>query len=139
MAIFGVPITDEQDKAHAVKSAFQMIEKIRTMNNSKRMPFIHFGIGIHAGPAMTGSVGSAERKEYTVIGDTVNIASRVEQLNKEYHSTLIVTDVVYEAVRKDFTSLAKHTVQIRGKKESIEVCILDNSSYYSEHSNVSPK
>lgn len=82
MAIFGAPLSDPRAAAHALAAAREILAEIdRRAAAGEAVPRI--GIGLHLGTAMTGNVGSARRKEYTVIGDTVNLAARIEQLNKE--------------------------------------------------------
>jgi adenylate cyclase len=96
LAIFGAPIDDPFEAANAVAAAREMLSAIERGNVGDPWP-IRLGIGIHIGQAVAGTVGSPRRKEYTVIGDTVNLASRLESLNKEVGSQLIVSDAVREA------------------------------------------
>ena len=96
LAIFGAPIDDPLEAANAVEAAREMLERVGASNVGNPWP-IRLGIGIHIGQAVAGTVGSPRRKEYTVIGDTVNLASRLESLNKEVGSQLIVSDAVREA------------------------------------------
>jgi adenylate cyclase len=96
LAIFGAPIDDPLEAANAVEAAREMLNAIEANNIGHPWP-IRLGIGIHIGQAVAGTVGSPRRKEYTVIGDTVNLASRLESLNKEVGSQLIVSDAVREA------------------------------------------
>jgi class 3 adenylate cyclase len=95
LAIFGAPIDDPLEAANAVAAAREMLSVIERGNVGDPWP-IRLGIGIHIGQAVAGTVGSPRRKEYTVIGDTVNLASRLESLNKEVGSQLIVSDAVRE-------------------------------------------
>jgi adenylate cyclase len=96
LAIFGAPIDDPLEAANAVAAAREMLSAIDAGNVGDPWP-IRLGIGIHIGQAVAGTVGSPRRKEYTVIGDTVNLASRLESLNKEVGSQLIVSEAVREA------------------------------------------
>jgi adenylate cyclase len=96
LAIFGAPLDDPLEAANAVLAAREMLSAIGASNAGDPWP-IRLGIGIHIGQAVAGTVGSPRRKEYTVIGDTVNLASRLESLNKEVGSQLIVSDAVREA------------------------------------------
>ena len=98
LAIFGAPIDDPLEAANAVAAAREMLMSVEASNVGHSWP-IRLGIGIHIGQAVAGTVGSQRRKEYTVIGDTVNLASRLESLNKEVGSQLIVSDAVREAAR----------------------------------------
>ncbi len=96
LAIFGAPIDDPSEAANAVGAAREMLSAVGASNVGDPWP-IRLGIGIHIGQAVAGTVGSPRRKEYTVIGDTVNLASRLESLNKDMGSQLIVSDAVHEA------------------------------------------
>ena len=96
LAIFGAPIDDPSEAANAVGAAREMLSAVGASNVGDPWP-IRLGIGIHIGQAVAGTVGSPRRKEYTVIGDTVNLASRLESLNKDMGSQLIVSDAVREA------------------------------------------
>jgi adenylate cyclase len=96
LAIFGAPLDDPLEAANAVLAAREMLSAIDASNAGDPWP-IRLGVGIHIGQAVAGTVGSPRRKEYTVIGDTVNLASRLESLNKEVGSQLIVSDAVREA------------------------------------------
>ena len=96
LAIFGAPIDDPLEAANAAAAAREMLRAIDASNADDAWP-VRLGIGIHIGQAVAGTVGSPRRKEYTVIGDTVNLASRLESLNKEVGSQLVVSDAVREA------------------------------------------
>lgn len=96
LAMFGAPIDDPEAAAHAVAAGREMLAAMDVSNEGNPWP-IRLGIGIHVGEAVTGTVGSPRRKEYTVIGDTVNLASRLESLNKELGSQLLVSDAVRTA------------------------------------------
>jgi len=124
MAVFGAPVSDGQDVQNAVRAAFEILEEVKKMNELKELRDLRCGMGLHSGPAMTGNIGSEDRKEYTVIGDTVNLASRVEQLNKKYNSQLVVTQSVYEVIKNDHPALSTDLTEIKGKKNSIEIYVL---------------
>ena len=87
MAIFGEPIQDKKHAQNAVKCAFAMLEKVKELQRkwaSEGKPKIEIGVGINTGEVFVGNIGSINRMEYTVIGDTVNLASRLESYNKIY-------------------------------------------------------
>jgi adenylate cyclase len=96
LAMFGAPIEDPAAAADAVAAGREMLRAIDEQNAGNPWP-IRIGIGIHIGDAVTGTVGSPRRKEYTVIGDTVNLAARLESLNKEVGSQFLVSDAVHAA------------------------------------------
>jgi adenylate cyclase len=121
LAIFGAPIDDPLEAANAVAAAREMLVSIEASNAGHAWP-IRLGIGIHVGQAVAGTVGSPRRKEYTVIGDTVNLASRLESLNKEMGSQLIVSDAVREAARDALgEALPLGPIPVRGYAEPVTV------------------
>ncbi len=99
MAVFGAPISaDGRDSQNAVAAAREIIARVDELNTSGQIPPTRVGIGLHAGEAVTGNVGSALRREYTISGDVVNLASRIEQLNKQFQSRLLVSQAVHKAL-----------------------------------------
>jgi adenylate cyclase len=121
LAIFGAPIDDPLEAANAVAAAREMLMSVEASNVGHSWP-IRLGIGIHIGQAVAGTVGSQRRKEYTVIGDTVNLASRLESLNKEVGSQLIISDAVREAAREAVgEALPLGAVPVRGYAEPVTV------------------
>ncbi len=121
LAIFGAPIEDLLEAANAVAAAREMLSAVEASNVGNAWP-IRLGIGIHIGPAVAGTVGTPRRKEYTVIGDTVNLASRFESLNKEVGSQLLVSDAVREAAGEAIgEALPLGPVSIRGYAEPVTV------------------
>jgi len=98
MAVFGAPVDDGQQCRHAVEAARAMLDCVDKLNREQRIPRTRVGIGLHLGVALTGNVGSGERKEYTVIGDVVNLASRIEQATKQFNASLLVSEAVANAL-----------------------------------------
>jgi adenylate cyclase len=95
MAIFGAPLADPDHALHAVESAAAMDRALLALNRRWEvagLPALRMGIGIHTGEVFAGNVGGQERVKYTVIGDTVNVAARLEGLNKELGTTILITD-----------------------------------------------
>ena len=121
MACFGAPLSDGKDVQNAVRAAVEIAAAIDRMNADQVIPPTRIGIGLHAGPAVTGSVGSDERKEYTIIGDTVNLASRVEQLTKQYRAVLLVTDAVWHVVKDDYPCRPLDPVTVKGREEPVAI------------------
>jgi len=100
LALFGAPF-EAADAAHrAVAAAREMLVAMDGINEATSWP-LRIGIGIHFGEVVAGNIGSPRRKEYTVIGDTVNFAARLESLNKEFNSQLLISAVVREALGND--------------------------------------
>ncbi|MCE9499513.1 MAG: adenylate/guanylate cyclase domain-containing protein [Leptospira sp.] len=122
MAVFGAPLSDEgRDVKNAVKASMEIVGALEKLNLNGSIPDTKIGIGLNAGEAMTGNVGSMERKEYTIIGDTVNLASRVEQLTKQYDSILLVTVSVYEQVSGLYPGTKLAPVKVKGRIEDVQV------------------
>ncbi|PJZ47834.1 adenylate/guanylate cyclase domain-containing protein [Leptospira saintgironsiae] len=120
MAVFGAPLSDNgKDAKNAVSAALEIQKKVMEMNVSGKIPETKIGIGLHFGEAMTGSVGSSQRKEYTIIGDTVNLASRVEQLNKDFGSEILATDTVYEHVKHFLEAESLPPVKVKGREKEV--------------------
>lgn len=119
MAVFGAPISNGKDTVNAVNAALAMATMVDELNSSATIPPTRIGIGVHTGLAVTGSVGSEERKEYTIIGDTVNLASRVEQLNKEFSSTILVTADVAALLDDTYTKEPLPDLFVKGRAEAV--------------------
>src|SRR5690606_36938687 len=103
MAVFGVPLSSPTDSLRAVKAAVAMQATLAALNHSHAFgtESLSMGIGIHTGRLVAGNVGSEERKEYTVLGDTVNLASRIESLTKTYGTHILISDATFREVRHD--------------------------------------
>jgi adenylate cyclase len=97
LALFGAPIADAEAARQAVAAAREMLVAMDIVNEASSWP-LRIGIGIHFGEVVAGNIGSPRRKEYTVIGDTVNFAARLESLNKEFNSQLLISAAVRDAL-----------------------------------------
>jgi adenylate cyclase len=114
LALFGAPFEVPEAAQHAVAAAREMLVAMDRINRATTWP-LRIGIGIHFGEVVAGNIGSPRRKEYTVIGDTVNFAARLEALNKEFKSQLLISAAVRDALGEagsDAVSLGE--VEIRG-------------------------
>jgi len=98
MAIFGAPLDDPVAARHAVAAAREILDEIDRRGLAGGPWPLRVGIGLHIGPAVTGNIGSPRRKEFTAIGDTVNLASRLEQLTKQHDARLIVSEATMAAL-----------------------------------------
>jgi adenylate cyclase len=98
MAVFGAPLDDPLAARHGVAAAREILSEIDRRGLGQGAWPLRVGIGLHIGPAVTGNIGSPRRKEFTAIGDTVNLASRLEQLTKEHGARLIVSEAVMAAL-----------------------------------------
>jgi adenylate cyclase len=114
LALFGAPLEAAGSANHAVEAAREMLAAMVQVNHANSWP-LRIGIGIHFGEVVAGNIGSPRRKEYTVIGDTVNFAARLEALNKEFNSQLLVSAAVRDALGEDGTdAVSLGEVPIRG-------------------------
>jgi adenylate cyclase len=122
MAIFGAPLSEGNHCKNAIEAALAIIARIEAEVKAGRLPPTRVGVGVHAGKVVIGNVGSRQRKEYTVIGDVVNVASRVEALNKELGSQILVTEEVWTAgCVEGVLAVAKEPLTVRGRKAPIQI------------------
>jgi adenylate cyclase len=101
MAVFGAPLVDGQQATHALHASLKILRQVEFLNQQGMMHPTRIGIGLHIGQAVTGNVGSSQRKEYTIIGDVVNLASRIEQANKALATQILVSEATVQAAARD--------------------------------------
>lgn len=120
MAIFGAPVVQHDHARRAVNAALQIEEAARIRREDGRFPELFVGIGVHCGQAVVGDLGG-ERREYTAIGDVVNVASRVEAANKELGTNILITDAVMPHVGTDVTLKPYLDVALKGRAASVDL------------------
>lgn len=124
MAIFGEPIQDINHAKNAVLCANEMLKKVDELRDKwlfEGKPKIEIGIGINTGEAFVGNIGSEKRLEYTVIGDMVNLASRIESYNKVYKTNLLISSSTYSYVSSIADVIKISEVTIRGKSKKMDI------------------
>ncbi len=124
MAIFGEPIQDINHPKNAVKCAYEMLKKVEYLQEKwlyEGKPKIEIGVGINTGEVFIGNIGTETRMEYTVIGDTVNLASRIESYNKVYKTNLLISSSTYEYISDIADVIKISEVQIRGKAKKMNI------------------
>ena len=120
MAHWGAIEVNSSDAFNSVKAALLMRKALLELNRifaQENKPIIKIGCGINTGPVIAGQIGSEERHEYTVIGDAVNLASRIEYLNKNFGTDILISDSTAQLVREQFLLVEMPEVMIRGKEK----------------------
>jgi adenylate cyclase len=124
LALFGALVTHKDDSLRAVKAAITMQEKLRELNDIWRTdgrPIIKIGIGISTGEVVVGNIGSERRMEYTVIGQDVNYAQRIEALTKDLPADILISESTYEKIRGLVVAEKFGPLTIKGKRDPITV------------------
>jgi class 3 adenylate cyclase len=121
MATFGVPQSRGNDCQHAYDAALEIIETVNRKSDKHEIPDTRLGIGLHAGNVVTGNVGTAIRKQYSITGTTVIIASRLEQLNKLFGTQLILSYEVFKHLDHPPKNQELKSVNVKGVKEKLEI------------------
>lgn len=124
LVVFGDPNIDKNHAENAVKCAYELREKVKKIKErwvSEGKPKIDIGIGINTGEAFIGNVGTNNRFEYTVIGDAVNIASRIEDYNKIYKTHILISENTYSKISQIVDVIKIREVTIKGKIKKINI------------------
>jgi len=122
MVIFGAPADDSNQEEHAVRAALEMQRELARLTVAWEAQGRHsfkMGIGINSGPAVVGNIGSQEHMEYTAIGDTVNLAARLETASKELSAEIVVSEHTHSAVRPLFQWRPLGEVAVKGRAETV--------------------
>lgn len=121
MAIFGAPVCTETHVMDAVKAGFRILDKIDQLGNEHKIPPIRIGIGLHTGKVLAGNIGNHLRKQYSITGTNVNIASRIEQLNKKYNSQFLLSGAVFQDICNEYAPSFIGAVTLKGIKNPIKI------------------
>jgi class 3 adenylate cyclase/HAMP domain-containing protein len=127
MAFWGAPVHHEDDPMQSVLAGLDMIDALKNFNERQRQlgkPEFHIGIGISYGIVTVGNIGSERKMDYTVIGDTVNLASRMEGLTKTYQEELLISEFLYEEIKDKEPRLPIRlldTVAVKGKTKGVKI------------------
>jgi adenylate cyclase len=122
--IFGAPVPVMQYEEKAVLCAIGMIEQLKVINQDLEAQLgvsIRVGIGVHSGPVVTGNLGCQDKIAYSVTGDTVNTANRIEALTKECPNSILISDAIYEKTNHLVDVKAWEPVAVKGKNEKVKV------------------
>lgn len=124
MATFGAPLATRNHCADALAAARELVAGIRRLADEGRIPPITVGVGLHTGEAVTGNIGSAQRQQYSITGNVVILASRIEQLNKEFGSQILVSREVLDAAGgagADVVPDPLGPVRVKGREEPMDL------------------
>ncbi|MCX7935105.1 MAG: adenylate/guanylate cyclase domain-containing protein, partial [Planctomycetota bacterium] len=124
MAFWGAPLANPDHAVHACRAALAMVERLSALQprwQARGLPAIRIGIGINTGIMSVGNMGSAQRFSYTVIGDNVNLASRLEGLNKVYGTTILLAESTRQAIGERFFCRLVDRVRVKGRGAAVAV------------------
>ena len=124
MAIWGAPLDDDDHAANAIRASLAMMEKleeIRPTWEDRGLPYIDIGIGLNTGTVSVGNFGSEQRFDYTVLGDNVNLASRLEGSNKTYGTNIIISEFTKAAINDRFFCRFIDMVRMKGKEQPVTI------------------
>jgi adenylate cyclase len=124
MALYGAPLDDEDHADHAVQTALAMIGALQQMNvewQSQGKPTLDIGIGINTGDMVAGNIGSDTIMSYTVIGDAVNLGARLESLNKEYGTRIIISEFTRARLKGQYDIHPLGDVVVKGKSQPVAI------------------
>ncbi len=124
MAFWGAPIPNDDHAYYACVAALAQAEKLKELQlrwKEKNIPVIYIGIGINTGPAVVGNMGSSRRMDYTLMGDTVNLGSRLEGITKIYGVQICISEFTYERVKDRVYARELDLVRVKGKLEPVRI------------------
>lgn len=124
MAFWGAPLDQPDHAEMACLSSLEMINKLKELQKkwkNEGIPSFDIGIGINSGDAIVGNMGSSSRFDYTAMGDNVNLASRLEGLNKTYGTTIIISENTQKIIKDKFVTKKLDTVKVKGKEKPIVI------------------
>ena len=124
MAFWNAPLDDKEHAKHAVKTALEMLGDLERFNTeilAEGVPPFGMGLGINTGSVVVGNMGSSQRFDYTCLGDSVNLASRLEGQSKPYHVKLVIGPITYKYVKDDYLCLELDCLAVKGKTEGVNI------------------
>jgi adenylate cyclase len=124
MAVYGAPLDQPDHAVRACRTALDMLKALDDLQkkwSEEGRPVLHIGIGINSGDMVVGNMGSQMRFDYTVMGDSVNLGSRLEGINKEYGTNTVISEYTYEAVKDVLTCRELDSVRVKGKKLPVRI------------------
>jgi len=132
MAVFGAPLNQPDHALRTCRTALEMLQTLKILQvkwSAEGKPFMNIGVGINTGDMVVGNMGSQMRFDYTVMGDSVNLASRLEGINKEYGTNIVISEFTYAIVKDAMFCRELDAVRVKGKKLPVKIyeLICENS------------
>jgi adenylate cyclase len=124
MALFGAPVEDPDHAEHAVQAALAMLRELDALNRDwavQGRPMLAIGVGVNTGEMVAGNIGSETIMSYTVIGDAVNLGSRLESLNKQHGTTIIISDSTRARLKGRYDIRPLGDVVVKGKTQPVAI------------------
>ena len=124
MAAFGLPVGHDDDEDRAVRASISMLTELNIWNKErmdKGMKPVDMGIGLNTDNVVSGNIGSPKRMDYTIIGDGVNLASRLESACKQYSARILISDNTYKKLRGTYRSREVDRVVVKGKTQPVVI------------------
>ena len=129
MAFWNAPINNNEHEDCAIQSAIDMQKELAVLNTelvAEGLPQINIGIGINTGQALVGNMGSEQRFDYSVIGDAVNLAARLESSSKTLGKTVVVGENTYKAAKLNYNFDYIDSITVKGKTQPVKVYTIRN-------------
>jgi adenylate cyclase len=130
MAFWNAPLDDKEHARNAVRTALEMLDSLAAFNaevTAEGIPAFGMGLGINTGVVVVGNMGSEQRFDYTCLGDSVNLASRLEGQSKPYHVAMVIGPVTNEYVKTEYFTLPLDCLAVKGKKEGVNIFTVLNT------------
>ena len=124
MAFWNAPIDIPNHRTMAVRTAVEMVHKLKDLNNNMEFGSgntLNIGIGINTGNCVVGNMGSKQRFDYSVLGDAVNLASRLEGVSKNYEATIIIGYDTYNKIRNKYHFKKLDQIKVKGKSNLVSI------------------
>ena len=123
-AVFGAPVASPDHATHAVRAALDMRRRLRAWNAGRvkaGKPALRHGIGIHTGTVLAGNIGGGERLSYALVGDPVNLASRIQGLTKDFEVDILISEATRKSIDPALTVDELSAVRVKGRAEEVNV------------------
>jgi adenylate cyclase len=124
MAFWGAPYPQDDHADRSCRAALDMAQALRELRQrwgQRQLPLVDFGIGINTGPVLVGNMGSKRRFNFTIMGDNVNLASRLEGINKQFGTRIILSQYTYQKIRDNFVSRELDLIRVKGKTTPVKI------------------